>query len=269
MSESFPNAPLVELVAEVRWIHPNHSLPGAEPLDAFAPVDPDEANRQLYEKVAAGLAMYGYLRAERLLPPGFAASAHTPVYRYAGVAEDESRIAFMVGPGVFSINAIPPYRTWDHFKPEVIKGLEVLLSALSDDIEAVELNRVVLRYIDAFQGDFLKRGSRYDFLSQSLGFTVTLPDSVLALMDRHKQPNVFLQMGVPIGDNTELAIRCGEASVRNEEAVVLDMAVARSAPMTPKLEEIVGILDAAHTVINKIFVQMTKPVERILRGSNS
>jgi hypothetical protein len=58
--------------------------------------------------------------------------------------------------GVFSANAIPPYRSWSVFSPEVEAGIDILLAVRDDAEKQAMFNPVTLRYIDAFRPDLIR-----------------------------------------------------------------------------------------------------------------
>ena len=269
MSEFFPNAPLVELAVEFRWTleSTGDTSNADEALDAFATVDYDELHEPLYKRLRAGLAKEGFGQSERIVPKGFPTPPYMAVYRCLK-ADDEASVLYHFGPGVFSVNAIPPYRNWEKFRPDVEVGLRVILGAWDRDEDA-EFSRIALRYIDAFSEDFLEGKSRFEFVTSILGFGLSLPPAIAALSENAEQLDAFIQYSVALKGGSELAVRAGEATVNNEKVVILDLAIHSKTATPATLEASFGVLDSAHEVINASFVEMTSPVSHVLRRESS
>jgi hypothetical protein len=106
----------VELIAETRWTPRGEEIglflppgtPTTNPLLAMVAPGLDEA---VLAQFSSAIAMKGYGRSERLLPQGFPALAHQPLYRYrqTTVEEGKSSPIYQLGVGAFSAHAIPPY----------------------------------------------------------------------------------------------------------------------------------------------------------------
>lgn len=266
MSESFPNAPLVELMVEVQWHHPAQVDDDQAGQDQASDRLRDEEFAGLYEEISRGLAREGHTRSERLIPRGMQVDLHSPLYRYTDSGNDAGKIVYQVGPGIFSINAVPPYKSWEDFRPAVVSGLRVLFDSLAVSGSPSEASSLELRYIDAFRDEFLEGATRQEFLAKTLGFGITLPEALARQLASNYDPKFFLQFTAPLISGGDFSIRAGEAIVRNDKAVVLDMSVTRSSNIIWQVEDLVTNLDAAHEVINSSFLELTKPVHHILRG---
>lgn len=260
MSDKFANAPLVELVAEVRWEPAPRTH--AESDRAFDESDPDSQNEEMYSQLGQGLAAIGFLRSERIFPQGLIVPPDRAVFRYARLGDDQS-ILYHVGPGVFSVNAIPPYQTWEEFRPAISSGLDVLIGLLGET-GSQRFSRVTLRYIDAFDDDFLEGGTRYEFLTRTLGFNVTVPQ-VISNVLAGPDPEVFIQYSAELAAGGRLAIRVGDATVSNADAVVLDTSIAYRDGSDLSSGAVLHLLDSAHGFIHDSFVSMTSEVEHVLR----
>ncbi|RYH28896.1 MAG: TIGR04255 family protein, partial [Alcaligenaceae bacterium] len=176
MSLTFDVAPLVEIIAEVRWSDPTaFMVPG--PLMGLS--QPSNATDEFFMRFGGRAYGSGFQRAERLVPPGFPVPIGQVVYRYRPPEDFHDEMArsalWQVGPGVFTANAVPPYRSWVEFSPLVRAGLEVLFETRPADVRNSPVSSVSLRYVDAFNHDLIGDSTFEKFLAEKLGFQVLLP----------------------------------------------------------------------------------------------
>ena len=182
MTLSFNNAPLVELIAELRW----NQLPqmGAVP----APPAPQgiqqptmfvlghNAVEEFLMRVGGEVYQRGYRLAERLVPPGFPIMPSQAVCRYRSSDANKASTMYQAGFGTFTVNAVPPYKSWEEFAPVVAGGVDALLAARQPEGNLPQFLSVSLRYIDAFRETLTEGHDVSSFLSDVLGFTVGLPE---------------------------------------------------------------------------------------------
>lgn len=263
MSENFPNAPLVELMAEVRWHAESPVVEDA--VDVIEDMSFDATSDVLFQAFGHMMAAEGYLRSERLTPPGYPAPAGMAVYRFSSLGDDGEGVVFQIGSGVMSVNAIPPYRTWEHFQPKASLGLNVLLASWAEMNRPERFNKVSLRYIDSFTDEYLQGASRTRFLSDVLGFRLSIPEAFATHLDGTDE-NLFLQFSSGLNNGGRIAVRAGHATVGNEDAVVMDTTVSYSDGAPLEADAVLALLDSGHEVIHDTFVQLTKDVGYILRG---
>lgn len=131
MIETFAKAPLVEIVAELRW------QPSGQPLQLTqagggAGISPavfigDTTLEEFFLGFASHVNQLGFPRAERLVPSGVPLMPFRPVWRFRRSDNESAGVLYHIGPGLFSANAIPPYRSWRDFSPVVKSGVEALL----------------------------------------------------------------------------------------------------------------------------------------------
>ncbi|KAF2417803.1 TIGR04255 family protein [Microbacterium sp. B35-30] len=263
MSENFPNAPLVELIAEIRWEAASPVLD--ETGDVVADMDLDVHSDVLFQAFGDRMAAEGYLRSERLTPPGYPAPAGMAVYRYSSTGDSGESAVFQIGAGVLTVNAIQPYRTWNHFRPKVRQGLDALIASWTDANRPDRFSKVTIRYIDSFGDEYLEGKSRTHFVSEVLGFKLSLPSAFEAHLDG-TDPNLFLQFSSGLRNGGRVAVRAGHATVENEDAVVMDTTVSHGDGAALDTADVLALLDSGHEVIHDTFVQLTRGVGHILRG---
>lgn len=264
MSENFTNAPLVELMAEVRW---SATSPVVDETggDVVEDLSFDGHTDALFQKFGERMAEEGYLRSERLTPPGYPAPVGMAVYRFSSLGENGESVVFQIGAGTLTVNAIPPYRTWDHFRPRVMQGLAILLDSWTDASRPDRFMKVTLRYIDAFNDSYLDGKTGSNFLSEVLGFKLSVPGAFETHLDGG-DPNLFLQFSAGLKAGGRVAVRTGHATVENEDAIVMDTTVSHNDGAELSIDAVLSLLDSGHEVIHDTFVNLTKDVEHILRG---
>ncbi|RUR01415.1 TIGR04255 family protein [Labedella endophytica] len=264
MTRSFPNAPLVELVVEVQWDMVD--LATDEDEGEFEGVDSDY--EPFYRQVAQGLAEIGYSQAERLVPSNYMAPENTPTYRYTSPTDSDTSVVYQVGEGVFGINAVPPYKTWESFRPAVQAGLRVLLDAIEwRDTEKV-FRRIDLAYVDAFDDEFMGDGTRYEFLTKSLGFAFSPPAAITKHMDSDEPSSAFFQFSGKVGETGRIFVKAGLARVMNTPSIVLDTKVRERKATPADVSEVMEVLEASHQIIHESFIEITKPFADILEGGS-
>lgn len=258
MVEVFPNAPLVELVAQVQWspapawVTDGENTSDEESLDA------------LFLRLRARLAEHGFTHSERLLPAGIFAGPQQAVYRLSNPSAKEN-VQYLLGPGVFATNAVPPYKSWDKFRPRVEAGLLALLGEWQQPDPNAFFTRIALRYIDAFGDDFLEGKSRLEFLEGTLGFNLSLPNAIASRLSKADTPEVFISMEAKSAAGQNVGIRVGEATMNNEKTAVFDMTVAEEARVPGTAADALGTLDRAHQTIHDTFEDLSQPLLHILR----
>ena len=265
MSETFVNAPLIELVVEVQWDLPQEV---AEPEDAVGPSlqTMERYASPFYQRMSHAMSRLGYSQSERLVPTGYSPAPGSPIYRYTDPAEDAETVVYQVGDGSFSVNAFPPYKTWAEFLPAVQDGLTALLEVLAAEAEPVEFQQVSLNYVDAFDERFWGSTSRYEFLTKTLGFAITMPIGTIDHLNERDPKGAFIQFSGTTRDGDTLLLKAGLAVVVNEPHVVMDTSISHREAVAGKLEALVSVLERSHTVIHDSFVAITLPVANILRG---
>lgn len=114
MEITFRNAPLAEVVVELRW---QPTQVGIIPFQTPGTPQPSvivgtTELENFYADFANNIAKHGFVRSERLIPSGMPAIQGQAVLRFRSTLPDKTGVLYQVGPGMFSANAIPPYRSW-------------------------------------------------------------------------------------------------------------------------------------------------------------
>jgi uncharacterized protein (TIGR04255 family) len=260
MSVTFKNAPLVELIAELRW---DVTRPTAHSVQM--PMGISSEQDQFFMRLGGELYQHGFQQAERLIPPGFPVLPQQVVYRFRKHSSEDSSVLFHAGLGVFSTHATPPYRSWDAVKATVEIGVRALLSARAAEDNDKSFSAVTIRYINGFGSD-LTDGREIDiFIKDVFGFDIRLPPALI----RHIKPNTSLrpnfQFGITLSNGSKMGFLVGEGLVNNQAKIVVDLTIASAQPVAPDADVIMATFTEARNVIHKIFVDLTMPIETKLQ----
>ncbi|PMV81448.1 MULTISPECIES: TIGR04255 family protein [unclassified Pseudomonas] len=270
MKERFDNPPLVELVAELRWKDlsvPAGVPPGFPAGFAFPPIN-DAFDKQL-PVVTNAMTSIGYGASERLVPVGFPVPTEVPIvrYRYSGNdcaepgREHLPSTLFQIGTGIFTANAVKPYKSWDDFSPIVEKGIKILLDSQTASIEGYSL---VLRYIDAFRNDLTGDTTHLQFLKDVFGFKIEAPDFLRNHSISGEVALPILQITVPLKFG-KLQLQMAEGEIEGASGYILENVIVIDGLIGPSVEEIMANFSMARDVIHDVFVNLTKPLKEKMK----
>lgn len=258
MKERFENPPLVELIAEVRWDVDAGLAPGAP----FFQGPNSQTSEELLNRLLAELAQAGYGVSERLIPPGFPLMNQAPAVRYkksgrqASALDETASTLFQAGAGLFTINAVPPYKSWDQFRPVVALGLQALLNSAPPKRGGFSLK---LRYIDAFKSELTQGRSHRDFLQDIMGIQVTIPKALEAFSADGSIVIPMLQTVIPLKFGT-LQIQFAEGQLQGEDVFLMENIVSIQGEHEDRLEAMLSALDEARLVVHQSFIELTRPI---------
>lgn len=270
MNETFQNAPLVEIVAELRWQIPQ--LAGADQKTGnrvqLPFVEASDEMTALFHRTTTAVGKHGFDRLEQLGSPSSSMPVLLPqmIYRYRRT--DEEPVLAQVGPGMFSVNALPPYKSWREFRPHLEGGIEGLLEALTDTPELT----ASLRYIDAFRHDLTSGHDAKAFATEVLGFRLDLPPTLRKRLTENAQARMSFQVALPI-PGMSMTITVSDGQLGKVPAVLMNTDVRIESVLPSDKQAILSALDQAHDLIHGTFVDMTQSIrdrlESIPSGGNA
>jgi uncharacterized protein (TIGR04255 family) len=261
MPESFKNAPLVELVAELRWGPQVAPMPGgANPVLAVVPGQHED----FFNRFSSSVAALGYERAERILPPGFPAVPGQATLRYRKRAPEDGTSLYQIGNGVFTANITPPYHSWREFRPVVELGVDSLLNNRNESERQSNFAPVLLRYLDAFSPRFTEGRSAAKFVEEVLGFSINLPEPLRVEMAPGAEAKATLQLSLPLQNSRQMNLTLTEGTVFGEHAIIMDIAVITETPIDPDMASVMAAFDVSHEVIHRMFVGLTQKLFHIM-----
>lgn len=261
MTRSFAKAPLVEIVAELRWVPAQLSrIPEGQPQIPIPLMD--SKLEDFFMRAGQEFSKLGFNIPERLVQPGFVLLLNQPVVRFSK-GPGRSPILYQVGPGIFSTHGLPPYKSWEYFSPEVERGVDSLLRA-RDPRERAFL-KASLRYIDAFSQELRGDKSELEFIRDVLGISIILPANIVDLVEPGSTPQLGMQVVMPVTGGMTMNINLQEGSVNNMQAIIMDTTVSQEGEIAPGIREIMSVFHDAHRVIHKAFFEMTKPIHDLMQ----
>lgn len=265
MKERFATPPLVELVAELRW--QETEMPAGFPQFPGVPFPFSESFDKRMSILLPALASLGYGASERLFPPGFPLPLGAPAcrFKFSGpIQEGQESLAstlFQLGAGIFTANALQPYKSWDEFSPTVKGGVDAFLKSHPSSVSGYSL---LLRYIDAFSKDLLDGRTNVEFLQQVLGIEVRVPEIISGYAAGGGINLPLMQIGVPL-DFGFLQIQFADGVVDNTPVFLMETTVTITGEVSPDVNEIMGSFERARNVIHNIFVGITKPIHEQMK----
>ena len=263
MPLTFGKAPLVEIVAELRWIPPQLAASPQTPL-ASIPLIGDTKQEEFLMGVFGEFRSLGFNKPERLVPPGFVTMLYQPVFRFSKVP-GPSPILYQVGAGIFSTHGLPPYKSWDFFAPEVERGIGALLKAGEVNEQTFDFSRVSLRYIDAFNKELTGGRDELGFIKDVLRIAIELPANIVNLVEPGTVPKLSMQFALPVGEGLMMSLNLAEGDVNNAPAIIVDTTVWQDKRIPGDAKQVMNVLNAAHHIIHKTFLELTKPIYDLMQ----
>jgi uncharacterized protein (TIGR04255 family) len=250
----YESAPLVEVIAEVHWhIERLSTVPDGG-------LDPQYAG--LVAQLEQAFPNAGFPVVERLVPPQVPIEllADKPVMRFWRGPKQYPLI--QIGPGLMTVNIVPPYEGWKAFKPVVLQALDVLKSSYPMADALLKFERAELRYLDGFTR---RHGltSYAEFIQQNLDLSFQLPSAVTSCATKPPERHIICSADFrfPLHDRPGNAglIRLRPGTIGEEPGAILDCAMQwqDSAAGIPK-DALGDWFDEAHTCVSNWFFAIVK-----------
>ena len=259
---SFERAPVIEIVAELRWLPPNVLQPqqgqiqisfGAPDSDAFL------LNFSRRPEIAT------FTHAEKLVPSGFPLPLHQVVWRFRNPIDAGALL--QVGPGIFSANALQPYKSWSVFRPTVESGVKALLATRSDQEKDQPMIGLSLRYINGFRAEIMDGKSPQAFIRDVLKFRAERPPSLAKLGAGEDAGSTSINLLIPVANTSKtINVQIGDGTMHEVGAaidvptVMLDVTVSETAPVAPTAIDIMSAFDTSRGIIHDAFLEMTADI---------
>lgn len=261
-------APIVELIAELRWQQTASTTGTGEPppISGMILGAPTSAGiEEFFMRFGVAAAKINHRNIERLIPPGFPLIPHQPVYRFRpDQGHSPTASIYQVGPGLFTANAIPPYESWKTFEPIVRVGVEALLGARPPAEAQVAFSGISLRYIDVFDQIFTQGRDSTAFLSEVLGIFISLPPVLTEYVSSGSFVKPVLQLSIPMASGSTFGLVYGEGSAGARHGLVLETSLSTVQPVAPTADDVMAKFNHFHEVIHKSFVELTKPLHSLM-----
>lgn len=265
MSLPRKNAPLVELIAELRWDpKPEHEgmtqMPsGPTFIAAQGKVE------SFFMKFAMEANVLGHGEPERLVPPGFPVIASQPVVRLRRREDGQPKTLYQVGPGIFSANAVPPYESWSgRFRKVVEQGVAALIKTRPMEEQDSPFTGLTLRYIDAFDERHTEGKSLDAFIRDVFKIEISWPEAITQHLAEGACVVPMVQLQIPMADGLVMALSVGQGVIDGRAVILLDSSVATTFPVSPKLDAVMEGFQTAHDAIAATFKPLIKPIEHLM-----
>ena len=268
MPVTFKNAPLVELIAELRW---NPTAQGAQLLEHPSIAAPTFISmnttpfEEFFMRFGANVHQQGFQRAERVSPAGFPVVAFQPVFRFRQPPENNAAVLYQVGAGLFSANAVPPYRTWNDFVPVVERGVAALLASRGEEEKNTPFISTSVRYIDAFRAAITQGQEVAAFIEKSLGISISLPEALTKNIADGRQHKPFLQLQLPMPNDMSMNLGIGEGLANKEPAIIMDTTVVTTMQVAATVNDVMCVMHAAHDAIHRVFFELTASIQHLMQ----
>lgn len=261
---TYQNAPLIELIVELRWLVETNTPPDSPPFinNRSATFD------RWFNAFSTNLEKLGYHNIERLVPHDFPPIAYQPIFRYRK-KRDMLFPIIQFGHGIVTINAGPPdYISWNMFRPEVEEGIQALIDAKPSTEDSPEsFNSANVRYIDAFRDDLRDGLSNFKFMKDKLQSSIQLPAGIIELAEDVDLIIPTMAIKFPVKDQKDsfltLQIAAGEAN--KEPATIMEMHYNTQKEILMTKKRTLEILDSSHTTLHSVFGTMTEFIHKKMK----
>ncbi len=248
-----PNAPLIEVVFELRW-----TLKGGQEIPPALHVDP--GFELLAENFENASRSHGFEFRKDMDPATPGPMGHSVKYRYMR-SSNEPFPLWQIGPGIFACNQATEY-DWDTYKELVSRGLQTLFASYPK-IKSFPLKPVYLelRYIDAFNEELLGHKDLIKFLSNDTSFSAEVSDFLKS--DKFVEDTnglVRIAKSFKNDRDTIFQIEIGTGQANQKPGLVVISQVKKKsntidvgATAKSKIKNIMKWLDSAHEATSPFF----------------
>jgi uncharacterized protein (TIGR04255 family) len=261
----FAHPPLVEIIAELHWLPwPGAASATATPGQPIQFPLPTPELEETYSRFSSNVAAIGFGVSERLSPMGFPVLPFTPLLRYRKSPGSEGNFLYQIGPGLFSANALPPYRDWESFRPILKDGVQALLSSLSPS-QTSEFTKIVLRYVDLFSSEFTEDIVSFKFLNEILGIELALPSVLSKQVSDANKIQSGLLLTLPLSTGLTMRFTVGDGSAAGKSGIIMSTEVTAEKPTSPYMQQIMEVFETAHDSIRQTFLGLTEKLRAKLQ----
>jgi uncharacterized protein (TIGR04255 family) len=229
-----PNAPLIEIVLELRWKITNK-------------VDLSKI-QYLYGDIYNELKHKHPYR-ENIQPPEIPIEVllNQPVHRFRTAQNDYP--LFQVGPGIITLNTIDSKYFWESFYNDSSELVNTFLNVFP--IKNGEKLTPSILFLDFFPFNF-KENDVYKFISDK--FNVKFEQSFIKNVSNPKDVNLGFYYEISLGD---LSVVFHKGNSNHKEGIVLQTRI-NGAAISPDLDNIKLWIGQAHDTCSDLFKKLTE-----------
>ncbi len=216
-----PNAPLVEVVFEMRW-----ALQGPENVSVHLRSDP--VYSLLASEFAENAKTHGFQVQKQTDSSPLGPLGHSVDKRFYR-DEDSPFPVWQIGPGIFACNESTEYE-WDGFKHNIENGLTTLLKSYpKSKIYPIEPVHLELRYIDSFGEDLLGHSDFVKFLRNDVNIKLNVNDFLKSnVLEDQFDGNIEIMKKVKGDEDTQFGVQISTAIVKGVRTIRLVNKVFKS-----------------------------------------
>lgn len=237
-----PNAPLQEVIFELRW-----TLTPSEESGQVIDSEFELASGRLSSIIEKKFPHH-----QRITPSNIPQQLlqYQVVHQYW--TDKNTWPVLQLGPGIFTINCTDNWYDWENSFRDLIKeAIEWLFQAYRNSLN---IGLVSLRYIDAIKiSDYggLSDGWQ-NFIKSKFNF-----EYHNSFDTRGKQKQIQINQIFELNDGSDLHVQMTDGTTSNEEAFIWQIAILKKFSFTPT--EILDWADNAHSIAHNLFKEMLKP----------
>lgn len=237
-----PNAPLQEVIFEVRWrLHPGKDHGQVQ-----------DAGYELAVGRLSSLLEKDFPHYRRIVPAELPDQLllYRPIHQY-WKGENQWPV-LQLGPGIFTVNCTDQSYDWESlFKPLITTALNWLVQAYREPLLFAFAS---LKYIDAIKtNDYGGVSNDWQTFIKN-NFNIEYNNF---FNTRGKQSRIHLDQTFELEDGSEIQVQMSNGTKNNEPAVVWQTAILKKNNFSNK--ELVEWAQSAHNISHELFVEMIKP----------
>jgi uncharacterized protein (TIGR04255 family) len=260
----YDKPPLIEVICEIRWrLQPLGAIPGS----SYDPHFPAFA-----EDFTSLVGKSDYTFVERLPPEDlpFELRAGNPVLRFR--RHQNEWPLFQIGPGLLTVNVVPPYGGWHNFRRTLLLGLSMLYQSYPVPERYLKFTRTDLRYLNGFDSEF-GYAKHAVFLADDLNIRASLNEQLVtryAIKPDEIMSTAQFVMDLKTMKQSTGIINVGPGLKDGKKAAVLELAVRQGdgksdLDLTDE-NDLASWFDSAHKVIREWFQLTTSEAVKARMG---
>lgn len=259
MAEVLPNAPLVEVVFELRW-----DLLGAGPIE---PIRTDPGYPILCDEFSRAVKKLGFRHTKDMQPQGL--SFGHSIDRRFFLSEKQPFPLVQIGHGIFATNESAGYE-WKKFRASCLKQLKILIESYPRMTSfSMVPSFIELRYINAFPAKSEKKSRDiFTFLKDDTNLGISRPSLLEGLepLQSLYSGRIIAEYRVKKAKATLFLLDIGSAKTKTEKTIRMESKVRSVGKDVPKLKskpkfikDVSEWLERAHSITSPFFKQLIKP----------
>lgn len=261
----FEKPPLIELVAELKWLPEFGQTPTTPPSTVSTPTLPISPLEEFYAAFFRESAQSGWAASERVIPPNFPQVVYMPVLRIRSANPDQSPMLYQLGAGIFAANALPPYKNWESFRPFAERGLDYLLKTRPPAEKERPFFSVILRYLDIFTAELIGDMTPARFLTDILGFSLDLPPVLKEQVREGAEAEPQIALSIPLSDDLTMRFAVAYSNLGDKQGIVVNTEVSCMTGIASNRAAVVAVWERAHTAIRRTFVGLTEKLHTAMK----